>query len=161
MIWSWVVSFRNILAFSKFSLYTCYALIIVNNNNFTIVFDLKFYLDEYILPKIAERDLRRFGNLTHTSSASGVDTVILLFCSQLGVEILQIRPLYQKCCRKNLKGNIAEKTNLKSCEKNDLLSSFAKETLYVAGNFKLLSYRKIAISLLAQETLCFCWKIWS
>lgn len=78
-----------------------YALIIVNNNNFTIVFDLKFYLDEYILPKIAERDLRRFCNLTHTSSALGVDTVILLLCSQLGVEILQIRALYQKCCRKN------------------------------------------------------------
>ncbi|KAF3335271.1 flap endonuclease GEN-like 2 [Carex littledalei] len=31
--------------------------------------------DEYILPKIAERDLRRFRNLTHTSSALGVDTV--------------------------------------------------------------------------------------
>ncbi|KAJ4773706.1 Flap endonuclease 1 [Rhynchospora pubera] len=31
--------------------------------------------DEYILPKIAERDLRRYGNLRCTSSALGVDSI--------------------------------------------------------------------------------------
>lgn len=42
-------------------------------SNDGVVLNMCCTSDEYILPKIAERDLRRFANLRHTSSHLGVE----------------------------------------------------------------------------------------
>ncbi|KAJ4806177.1 Flap endonuclease 1 [Rhynchospora pubera] len=64
--------------------------------------------DEYILPKIAERDLRRYGNLRCTSSALGVDSVLYFSVISLCEKFRKSRALYQKGCRTKQKANVLQ-----------------------------------------------------